>query len=76
MTKEDVIKMIQKAFTKMYGFAPMKKDIIFLECVMHGKFYDSVGFRCGAIGYTWTCHNMWEARMVERAECYDLKEEV
>lgn len=73
MTKEDVIKTIQKAFTKMYGFAPMKKEIIFIESVMHGKFYDSVGFRCGTIGYVWTCHTR-ENRSVERAECYDKEE--
>ena len=64
--------LIQKKFTEQYGFAPSKKQIIPLEASYnHDKnldlwFCDTLGFRIGNIGYSYTM-----GHPVTRNEVYD-----
>ena len=62
---------IQKGFTKMYGFAPSKKDIRPMEYGA-GRYYgvymiESMAFCIGKIGWVLT-----KTGKIERAEQYDI----
>ena len=69
---EVITEMIQEKFTKMFGFAPAKKDIIPLECSytkwMDEWIVEDMGFRVKKIGWVITKYGE-----IERAEQYDYE---
>ena len=63
---------IQEKFEKEFGFAPSKNQIIPLEASysydngLDFYYCDSLGFRVGAIGYSYSI-----GKALEKAECYN-----